>query len=218
MKVIGFGDSNMNGHALLEEETWRYHVGKHFNICIQNKGINGEDSTEALKRLPSILQMDPDMVFLNHASNDVFKEMDKTGELCLDTLQANMKKIIQALKEKKTTVIYISPFVHLCGDPIHKTYFYARHNPAQYKKCSPNQCLKKTHKMLEELCTQEGVYYINLFDDFRLQEPELFVRTIENSGDDDGSHFSQEGAKRVAKVIIEQMEEQGVMTKKASQI
>lgn len=207
MKVIGFGDSNMNGHALLESETWRYHLGQKLGITIENEGVNGENSSEALERLPSILEKKPDLVFLNHASNDVFQTVDKTGKLDLSILEDNMRTIIRTLKESGVHVIYLSPFVHLCGDPVKKTYFYARHDPKNYVHCDPNECLHKAHKSLSKLCEEEDVFYVNLFDDHRLQEPRLFVRTLENSEDEDGSHFSKEGAKLISEVIFDQVSE-----------
>ncbi|HEY4536901.1 MAG TPA: SGNH/GDSL hydrolase family protein [Erysipelothrix sp.] len=205
-KYLAFGDSLTNGYGVLDKYKWRNIVGKHLNVQIENYGVNGETASEAKKRLVHVLEYKPDIAFINFGTNDIFVSQDQKGFVDLKQYQRDMTDLIKPMKDIGTRVIWLSPHRIIEGDKEKRTYFFQRHKPEMYAKHSPNALLEQCTNVAKETAQKLDVEFIDLFHDKKMHNLEQVLRTMENSGEEDGVHYSNHGSQIVADIIIEYLE------------
>ncbi len=197
-KYLALGDSLTHGYGLKEEEKWPYLLSKLQGIEVINEGINGEELSEALLRLDEVLTHPVQKVFINFGTNDVMVQQDRFAQVDFVAFRKNMEKLIDAFIERNIEVIWISVHPIIEGDPKAASYFFGRHDPKQYRKQSPNDLLRLCRDHAQAVCEMKDVFFVDLFSDPMMQNKSKVLRTVENSGEEDGVHYSKEGAAYLA--------------------
>ena len=205
-KYLAFGDSLTNGYGVLEKYKWCNIVGNHLDLEIANFGVNGETSYEAKNRLEAVLRYQPDVVLINFGTNDIFVSQDKYGRVDLMKYQEDMTALINPIKATGSRVIWLSPHKIIEGNKEKRTYFFQRHDPSRYQVISPNELLEKCALTAKETAHKLDVEFIDLFNDYRMQNVQHVLRTEQNSNEQDGVHYSDKGSQIVAQIIIEYLE------------
>lgn len=205
-KYLAFGDSLTNGYGVMEKNKWRNIVGEYLNAQVENYGVNGETASEAKKRLIHVLEYEPDIAFINFGTNDIFVSQDQRGFIDLKQYQTDMTDLIKPMKDMGTRVIWLSPHKIIEGDKEKRTYFFQRHHPTNYAQNSPNKLLEHCTDVAKKTAQKLDVEFIDLFHDEKMHNLEQVLRTMENSGEEDGVHYSDYGSQIVAKIIIEYLE------------
>lgn len=205
---LAFGDSLTQGYGLKKEETWPYLLAKKQNVQIINEGKNGEQLSEAVLRLDKVLQHPVKKVFINYGTNDVMVQQDRDGRVDFVQYRKNMETVIDRFHQKGVEVIWLSVHPIIEGDPKARRYFFSRHEPKRYQKHSPNDLLRMCRDHAEVVCREKKVPFVDLFSDPRMQQKRKMLRTIENSGEDDGVHYSKEGAAYLAKRLDHRLREE----------
>ena len=110
-KILAFGDSITYGYGESANESYPYLLSQSSNIKVINAGLNGDTSSDGLKRLPALLEDSSiKLMLLCFGGNDVLQKKP------LAELKSNLHKIIQMAKKKNIDVILISvPKVSLMG-------------------------------------------------------------------------------------------------------
>lgn len=206
-KWVAFGDSLTNGYGLLEEETWRSILQNKLGVRVINEGVNGRTLQEALGDMEKVLAYDPSKVLINFGTNDVFQEQDHEGSVDFERFSKNVETMIHFFQKHDIDIIWMSTHPIIEGDMKNRSYFYGRHDPEKYLHCKPNVLMEKACEITKHICNRLNVLHLDLFHDERMQESEKVLRTLQNSGEDDGVHYGPKGAQYVAKRLEEILEE-----------
>ena len=110
-KILAFGDSITYGYGESTNESYPHLLSQSSNIKVINAGLNGDTSSDGLKRLPALLEdTSIKLMLLCFGGNDILQKKP------LAELKSNLHKIIQMAKKKNIDVILISvPKVSLMG-------------------------------------------------------------------------------------------------------
>lgn len=97
--IICFGDSITFGYGTEPGLDYPSALAKMLDIPVANSGIDGDTSTEALRRLKSdVLERDPLLVIVEFGGNDFLRKIPR------ETTLSNMKKIIDAVHSRGAMV------------------------------------------------------------------------------------------------------------------
>lgn len=100
--IICFGDSITFGYGVEPGEDYTSALAKLMPIPVINMGIDGDTSTEALKRLESdVLGREPLLVIIEFGGNDFLRKIDK--EVTLN----NVKEMIEKIQAKGAMVAIV---------------------------------------------------------------------------------------------------------------
>ncbi len=116
LKPIGEGFFDNLGHGyvrVLESMFAAYYP--EIRLRITNSGIEGDTSRTLLERFDrDVVSLNPDWVSICIGINDVWRHFDlparKTDNLSLDEYEANMEKMITAVKDKVKGIFILSPY------------------------------------------------------------------------------------------------------------
>ncbi|QXD25155.1 arylesterase [Opitutia bacterium ISCC 51] len=101
-KIIAVGDSLTAGLGVSENESYPAELSKLLNCEITNFGVNGEDTTAALQRLPAILKKTtPNLVLLCYGGNDMLQKQPR------ERTKKNLDAMIQLIKETGADIVLI---------------------------------------------------------------------------------------------------------------
>ena len=114
VKIVAFGDSLTSGHKLPASNSFPAELekllrGKGYNVVVKNYGDSGDTTTQGLRRLPSVIDENPDIVIVEFGANDALKEHS------MAIAQRNLSDIVRALKDLKIKVLLagLEPPEHL---------------------------------------------------------------------------------------------------------
>jgi len=110
--ILAFGDSLTYGFGASPNESYPVQLQKLSGLTVINAGINGETSSEGLKRLPSHLNDDPSvkLMILCMGGNDILQKQP------MPQLKRNLKEMISLAKNRGISVLLISvPDISLFG-------------------------------------------------------------------------------------------------------
>lgn len=97
--VICFGDSITFGYGVKETESYPQLLAGKIHVPVINAGIDGDTSSEALKRLESdVLERDPLLVIIEFGGNDFLRKIPK--QLTLD----NISEMVERIQNKAAMV------------------------------------------------------------------------------------------------------------------
>lgn len=100
--IICFGDSITWGYGANPGEDYPSVLAKMTNIPVINAGIDGDTSTEALKRIESdVLDRDPLLVVIEFGGNDFLRKIPKE-----ETLE-NIKNMVEQIQRKGAMVAIV---------------------------------------------------------------------------------------------------------------
>jgi len=109
--ILAVGDSLTNGYGAPAGESYPEHLQKMTSLHIVKSGINGELSSEGVRRLPLLLQRyRPKLTLLCYGGNDILQKRP------VQQLKENLKKMIALCHTKGSDVLLIAvPHATLFG-------------------------------------------------------------------------------------------------------
>jgi acyl-CoA thioesterase I len=100
--VVAFGDSLTSGTGASRAESYPSMLSKMIGCRVINAGVPGEDSSDGLRRLPTVLEKErPDLVILCHGGNDMLSGQNP------DITSANLSAMISMVKNAGSDVVLI---------------------------------------------------------------------------------------------------------------
>lgn len=101
--ILTFGDSLTYGYGVKTSESYPSKLASLTNHSVLNEGVNGETSTEGLRRLEKILENKSiKLMILCFGGNDIIQRKS------MSTLKVNLKTMISMAKIKNIQVLLIS--------------------------------------------------------------------------------------------------------------
>lgn len=108
--ILAFGDSITYGFGVGVNNSYPKILAKKINTNIINAGMNGDTTSNALKRLPALLNDNSiKLMFLCLGSNDLLQNIANND------IKENLKKIIKTVKNKNISILLILPNFSLFG-------------------------------------------------------------------------------------------------------
>ena len=90
--IVCFGDSITFGYGVNPGEGYPSALAKQLNIPVINAGIDGDTSTEALKRLDAdVLSRDPLLVIIEFGGNDFLRQVPK--EITVNNIKQMVERV-----------------------------------------------------------------------------------------------------------------------------
>ncbi len=115
--ILAFGDSLTYGYGVSQKFSYPSQLAKKSGLVVINAGISGEISSNGLKRLPSLLKYNPDLVILCHGANDILRKMP------LDNTKINLLKMIELIRASGAKVLLVGvPRFSVFGIKTHPLY------------------------------------------------------------------------------------------------
>jgi len=101
--VLAIGDSLTNGYGASQGESYPDYLRELTGLHIVQSGINGETSSEGLRRLPKLLERyRPKLTILCYGGNDILQKQS------LSHLKKNLIKMVSLCKASGSDVLLIS--------------------------------------------------------------------------------------------------------------
>ena len=101
-KIICFGDSITFGYGAQTQESYPVVLSKMIQIPVINAGIDGDTTTEALRRFDSdVLERDPLLVIIEFGGNDFLRKIPRT--VTVD----NIKEMVERAQAKGAMVAIV---------------------------------------------------------------------------------------------------------------
>jgi len=170
-----------------DSHTEYFFLNEYFpELPVINRGIFGDTTYGVLKRLDkSALNLNPSKVFILIGVNDINDTKDQN-----DVIAENIMRITQEFKKNKPeATIYLQSLY-----PINTTS--KRSDPFSIKNLS-NKRISEINMLLESMCRNEGVVYIDLFSKLIDENGQLQENlTIE------GLHLNPAGYRFVSDVLL----------------
>jgi len=110
-RILAFGDSLTYGFGAAPQESYPARLAAATGITVINAGINGDTSSEGLRRLPALLQDGSiKLMLLCYGGNDILQRSS------LKQLKQNLKAMILLARERGIAVVLISvPDIGILG-------------------------------------------------------------------------------------------------------
>jgi lysophospholipase L1-like esterase len=100
--VVALGDSLTYGTGAPRGEDWPSLVSQRCNCTIINKGVPGETTADAYKRLQSdVLGLDPKIVVVGLGGNDILQQLPR------DQMFTNLRQIIEDIQKSGAMVVVL---------------------------------------------------------------------------------------------------------------
>ncbi len=158
------------GNSITDYGEWAELFG---NRHIKNRGNSGDRTYQLLRRLDPIVKGQPRKIFLMIGTNDLGE--DKSPEYVL----GNIRKIVSRIRqESPRTRLYIQSILPVNN---HFTEFAHRHGRKDAE-------IVKLNKLLQKMCSEGGIPYIDLHQHFVDSEGKLDARYT-----NDGLHLMGAG-------------------------
>lgn len=101
--ILAFGDSLTYGYSAKFNESYPVVLGNLTGLNVINAGINGETSSQGLRRLSTLLENKSiKLMILCFGGNDIIQRLP------MDKLKKNLKTMIHMAKEKNIQVLLVS--------------------------------------------------------------------------------------------------------------
>lgn len=91
--IIAFGDSLVSGYGVSEGDDAVSVLSANLGVPVANFGVSGNTSGEALRRIDTILEREPDIVLVLLGGNDALQRLP------VAETERNISEILQRLKE-----------------------------------------------------------------------------------------------------------------------
>ncbi len=208
--LIGFGDSIMAGAFVQPEDTYLVKLGEMFGFKTKNAGVPGNTSTQGLARMEEdVLRFRPDICIVAFGMNDHYAVASDVRNVEKPVYRKNLRIMITKLQEIgcKPVLCTINPVI--AGDK--HAYYYRRHPEEWYLHPKGvmawieeyNEIIRQIAKSMKISLADIAMYWKKyVHNGGSLAE---VLRTIENSGDDDGVHPTPAGHALYAECIAEEI-------------
>lgn len=115
--ILAFGDSITYGYGVMQKESYPAQLQKKTGLHVINAGVSGEESSEGLQRLPTLLVNKPDLVILCHGGNDILRKRSD------EKLKINLIEMINLIKKSGAKVLLVGvPNFGMLGFKTHPLY------------------------------------------------------------------------------------------------
>lgn len=118
-KVLAFGDSITYGYNVETKKNYPSQLAKPLQTNVINAGINGETTSEGLRRLPGLLEKyKPQILIICHGGNDIIRHKS------LKKVKENIKKMIELARKKNIHVVLVGvPKMEVLSKSTAQLYF-----------------------------------------------------------------------------------------------
>jgi lysophospholipase L1-like esterase len=100
--VIAFGDSLTQGYGMAPGDTYPAYLAELIGRPVLNKGVSGETTGDALRRLEAdVLSQDPRIVLVCLGGNDMLRRLSPDEQF------ANLRTIVERIQEQGALVVLI---------------------------------------------------------------------------------------------------------------
>lgn len=99
--IVAFGDSLTSGFGSTNGNNYVTLLSHKLGVPIVNKGVPGDTSAQALKRIDDVLALKPDVVIVYLGGNDFLQKVSS------DTTFMNLEKIVSLLQENGAVVVLV---------------------------------------------------------------------------------------------------------------
>jgi acyl-CoA thioesterase-1 len=99
--VVAFGDSLTQGVGATESGGFVTLLSRKLGVPIENLGVSGETTSDALKRLPAVLAQKPTVTILLFGGNDFFHKVPE------DEIFNNLGQLIEKLQKDGSKVLLV---------------------------------------------------------------------------------------------------------------
>lgn len=165
---------------------------KNLDVEVFNLGIPGATSEVIrIKELGVAISLAPSWAVILAGTNDMINSS------CLKTLtefEENLVFIISALECAHISVVAISP------PPCIEDLLYTRHKVEAYGSKVPLMRLRECSLLVKRISEMHGCLFLDLFSLFS-ENPAQYIRTMQNSGENDGVHLTAEGYETVGRMV-----------------
>ena len=126
-KILAFGDSLVVGVGAEPGYDFVSQLSYHVKRPIINAGVSGDTTADALQRIDSILELNPDLVIILFGANDAMQRVP------VEQTIANLRSIITKIQDRGAAVLLLDVRGGILGDPFGRTYAkLARQTHAAY--------------------------------------------------------------------------------------
>lgn len=198
MFIIGYGDSITAGVYLQEEDTFLHKLGLHFGCKTRNAGIPGQTTAQAWNRLQSSEPVeDGAFCIIQYGMNDHVAVAANTPRVTLNEFARNLERFCNRIREGGGKPILCTIHPILAGDA--SSYYYARHPEGWYGRPAGAQAWIDLYSQeIREVSRRMGVPLADIAQAWAEYgegggNPNDLIRTMENSGMDDGVHPTAQG-------------------------
>lgn len=99
-KIVAFGDSITYGYGVSDEQNYPSQLSRLLQETVINAGVNGETTSEGLRRLPSVLEEhQPKILIIIHGGNDILRRQS------LDRAKENIIQMIKLARKQNIHVV-----------------------------------------------------------------------------------------------------------------
>ncbi|OUS70801.1 hypothetical protein B1748_27840 [Paenibacillus sp. MY03] len=211
MKLAAFGDSITAGQYIAESDTYIYKLAKRFQCEAINAGVPGNTTGQGLARFDNdVLAKRPDICIVAFGMNDHVMEEDGVAKTPLAEFRSNLATIIDKLRAAEAVPVLctINPIIEGDAD----SYYYRRHPMGWYR--NPDSAQGWIDVYNEAIIEQAASLGVALADVARCWQTYIqqggalgdLLRTVENSGTDDGVHPTAAGQALLAACIGDVMQ------------
>ena len=118
-KVLAFGDSITYGYNVETKKNYPSQLAELLQVDVINAGINGETTSEGLRRLPGLLEKyKPQILIICHGGNDIIRHKS------LKKVKENIKKMIELARKKNIHVVLVGvPKMEVLSKSTAQLYF-----------------------------------------------------------------------------------------------
>lgn len=211
MKLACFGDSITAGQYLSDADTYARKLADRFQCEVINAGVPGNTTGQGLARFErDVLENRPDICVIAFGMNDHVNKEPETAKTPIADFRANLTQIVDRLRSENIVPVLctVSPIIE--GDA--ESYYYHRHPKEWYRNPDGAQAWIDLYN--EEIRSLAGSLGVTLADvalkwrQYLEQGGQLsdVLRTVENSGTDDGVHPTAAGQDLFASCIGDALE------------
>lgn len=149
-------------------------IAQQKTIVISNKGINGNNTEDLLKRLDKdVLAQKPDLVVMMVGTNDMLNERNL---LSIQQYEQNYRQLIMQIKKHSNLVLMTIP-------PVNSDFIIKRQKPGMYASVTPSEKVDEANVVIRKLSKEYKCKLIDLH---------AVLEACGGAGTDEGSLFQNE--------------------------
>ena len=202
LKVVAFGDSLTQGNAIGGAfENWTELVASELGIDVINAGIGGNTTVMARERFRAdVLDKAPDVVLINFGMNDHLLNNEGESFVALSVFEENLVYFVDETRKINATPVLVTPNYFIEGNDAE--YYYSRHPRKAYEPCGGALGRLDIYiDKIREVAKRMDAGLVDIRSECEKYDPYEFLRTVENSGANDGVHPGMIGVRVYAEMI-----------------